>query len=91
MTTDKRKQSKTKFEMQNILILISIFVYLYYYFLLQKSDKHGISPLLAAIWEGHTTCVRVLLENGASKDGKAPDGTSYIDAAEKNEIRELLS
>jgi ankyrin repeat protein len=27
------------------------------------SDKHGISVILAAIWEGHTECVKFLLEN----------------------------
>jgi len=53
-------------------------------------DKHGISALLAAIWEGHTTCVKFLIQNGASRDGKAPDGTSYEEAAEKEEIRALL-
>ncbi|GAB6030003.1 hypothetical protein CHUAL_005695 [Chamberlinius hualienensis] len=25
-------------------------------------DKHGITALLAAIWEGHTKCVKLLLE-----------------------------
>lgn len=54
------------------------------------SDKHGISVILAAIWEGHTKCVKYLLDKGCSKDGKAPDGTSYIDAAEKDEIKKLL-
>ncbi|GAU98812.1 hypothetical protein RvY_09905 [Ramazzottius varieornatus] len=53
-------------------------------------DKHGISALLAAIWEGHTDCVRLLLQKGASKDGKSPDGTSYLDCAEKTEIKSLL-
>jgi len=53
-------------------------------------DKHGITALLAAIWEGHTECVRLLLANGASKNGTAPDGTNYIDSAEKSEIKELL-
>ncbi|KAJ9594080.1 hypothetical protein L9F63_014492 [Diploptera punctata] len=53
-------------------------------------DKHGISALLAAIWEGHTDCVKLLLERGAQKDGSAPDGTSYVDAAEKEEIKQLL-
>jgi ankyrin repeat protein len=28
----------------------------------QAKDKHGISALLAAIWEGHTDCVKLLLE-----------------------------
>ena len=27
------------------------------------TDKHGITPILAAIWEGHTTCVKYLLDN----------------------------
>lgn len=30
--------------------------------LLQAKDKHGISVLLAAVWEGHTNCVKLLLE-----------------------------
>ena len=25
-------------------------------------DKHGISVILAAIWEGHTACVKYLIE-----------------------------
>lgn len=54
-------------------------------------DKHGITPLLAAIWEGHTECVRVLITNGAKIDGRTPDGLSYLDAAEKAEIKSLLS
>lgn len=31
-----------------------------------------------------------LLSQGASKTGTAPDGTSYLDAAEKDEIKALL-
>jgi hypothetical protein len=27
---------------------------------------------------------------GASKDGKCPDGSSYVEAAEKEEIKALL-
>lgn len=56
----------------------------------QALDKHGITPILAAIWEGHINCVKELLKNGASKTGKAPDGTSYIDSAESAEIKQLL-
>jgi len=58
---------------------------------LNAEDKHGISPLLAAVWEGHTSCVKFLLEKGAAKDGKTPDGSSYVDAAEKAEIKALLT
>jgi ankyrin repeat protein len=87
---------------------------------LQAKDKHGITALLAAIWEGHTDCVKLLLEKvnlvnvnsilfklqaqnsqrkifsicvcsqGASRDGKTPDGSSYLEAAEKDEIKALL-
>lgn len=53
-------------------------------------DKHGISPILAAIWEGHTECVKLLLSKGAKKDGKAPDGTSYSDSAETDALKNLL-
>ncbi|CAB3375876.1 myotrophin-like [Cloeon dipterum] len=53
-------------------------------------DKHGITALLAAIWEGHTDCVKLLLESGASPQGETPDGSSYIEAAEKEEIKALL-
>ncbi|XP_055329076.1 myotrophin-like [Paramacrobiotus metropolitanus] len=53
-------------------------------------DKHGISALLAAIWEGHTECVKLLLQKGAKPDGKSPDGTKYIDCADKKEIKDLL-
>lgn len=53
-------------------------------------DKHGISALLAAIWEGHTSCVKLMIQKGAVKQGATPDGTSYMDAAEKQEIKDLL-
>ncbi|XP_072047596.1 myotrophin-like [Amphiura filiformis] len=54
------------------------------------TDKHGISVILAAIWEGHTECVKFLLSKGASKSGKAPDGSGYLDCAEKDDIKALL-
>ena len=71
---------------------------------MNAEDKHGISPLLAAVWEGHTSCVKFLLEKvsfklkptskraplllqGAARDGKTPDGSSYVEAAEKPEIK----
>uniref|UniRef100_A0A6A7FWT7 Myotrophin-like n=1 Tax=Hirondellea gigas TaxID=1518452 RepID=A0A6A7FWT7_9CRUS len=56
----------------------------------EVTDKFGVSPLLAAIFEGHTKCVQSLLQAGARKDGKAPDGSSYLDNAEKDEIKALL-
>ncbi|CAH1399971.1 myotrophin isoform X1 [Halyomorpha halys] len=57
---------------------------------INAKDKHGISALLAAIWEGHTSCVRTLLDKGAEKIGSAPDGTNYLDCADKAEIKQLL-
>ncbi|OXU26427.1 myotrophin [Nasonia vitripennis] len=57
---------------------------------INATDKHGITTLLAAIWEGHTSCVKLLLEKGAKPNGLTPDGKSYLDAAEKDEIKELL-
>lgn len=54
-------------------------------------DKHGISCILAAIWEGHTNCVKLLLDSGAKKNGVTPDGSSYIDATDKQEIKFLLA
>ncbi|BFZ04847.1 hypothetical protein BsWGS_07886 [Bradybaena similaris] len=53
-------------------------------------DKYGITPLLSAIFEGHTAIVKLLLAWGANKSGKSPDGASYIDCAEKDEIKALL-
>lgn len=54
------------------------------------TDAHGITPLLCAIWEGHPNCVKFLISKGAKKDGKSPDGTSYLDCAETSEIKDLL-
>ncbi|ESO86950.1 hypothetical protein LOTGIDRAFT_128209 [Lottia gigantea] len=53
-------------------------------------DSHGITPLCAAVFEGHVKCVKILLEKGADKNGKAPDGTPYIECAETDEIKNLL-
>jgi len=57
---------------------------------INAKDKHGISVILAAIWEGHTKCVKFLLAKGCAKDGTAPDGRSYLEAAETEEIKSLL-
>ena len=35
---------------------------------LNAKDKHGISVVLAAIWEGHTRCVKFLLEKVSVKN-----------------------
>lgn len=58
---------------------------------IQAVDKHGITPILAAIWEGHTNCVKILLDAGVPKTGKTPDGLDYLEAADKADIKALLS
>jgi len=54
------------------------------------TDKHGIPVVLAAIWEGHTDCVKLLIESGACKDGKTPDGKTFVEVAEKQDIVDIL-
>lgn len=46
---------------------------------------------MAAIWEGHTNCVKILLDAGVPKTGKTPDGLDYLEAADKADIKALLS
>ncbi|KAG7257531.1 hypothetical protein CRUP_008162 [Coryphaenoides rupestris] len=53
-------------------------------------DKHGLTPLLSAIYEGHLSCVRILLAKGADKDWKGPDGLNALEAAESDDIKALL-
>ncbi|XP_065912767.1 myotrophin-like [Dysidea avara] len=59
--------------------------------LVDLADKHGITPLLAAIWEDHESCVKLLLDKGANKNGKSPDGKSYVECAESDEVKQMLS
>ncbi|KAH8291620.1 hypothetical protein KR018_007043 [Drosophila ironensis] len=56
-----------------------------------RKDKYGITPLLAAIWEGHTRCVEFLLQMGASRTELTPTGLSYEEVAEREDIRRLLA
>ncbi|RNA20216.1 myotrophin [Brachionus plicatilis] len=53
-------------------------------------DKYNISPLLAAIWENHVSCVKLLLNKGANRSVKAPDGRSLIESTDNDEIKRLL-
>ena len=55
-----------------------------------KASTHGITPLLAAVWEDHVEAVKILIDNGAAKDGKTPDGSSYLEVAQSDEIKQLL-
>ncbi|XP_017110784.1 myotrophin [Drosophila elegans] len=56
-----------------------------------RKDQYGVTPLLAAIWEGHTRCVEFLLRMGASRSERTPQGQSYLEAAEQEDIRRLLA
>ncbi|XP_064635254.1 myotrophin-like [Lineus longissimus] len=58
---------------------------------INEEDKFGITPLLCAIFEGHIDTVKLLLSNGASKDGRAPDGQTYIACADTAEMKKALS
>ncbi|KAN0007328.1 hypothetical protein ACTFIU_000527 [Dictyostelium citrinum] len=53
-------------------------------------DDYGITPLLAAVYEGHKGAVELLLKKGANKSVKGPDGQTAYEAAEKAEIKALL-
>ncbi|EDW82500.1 uncharacterized protein Dwil_GK25099 [Drosophila willistoni] len=55
-----------------------------------RKDKYGITPILAALWEGHTDCVKCLLQQGANRHGQTPNGQSYAEAADNEEIKSLL-
>src|SRR3989338_9268296 len=45
------------------------------------NDAYGITPLLAAVYEGHADAVRVLVKAGASLKVKGPDGKTAVEAA----------
>eukprot|EP01104_Vermistella_antarctica_P014683 TRINITY_DN4674_c0_g1_i1.p1 TRINITY_DN4674_c0_g1~~TRINITY_DN4674_c0_g1_i1.p1 ORF type:complete len:121 (-),score=41.23 TRINITY_DN4674_c0_g1_i1:244-606(-) len=44
-------------------------------------NNFGITPLLAATYESHTSCVKFLLSKGADKAVKGPDGLTAKEAA----------
>ncbi|KAM8739646.1 myotrophin [Acanthopagrus latus] len=53
-------------------------------------DKHGLTPLMSACYENHISCVKVLLEKGADKDRKGPDGCRLFEVAESEAMKALL-
>ncbi|XP_062592510.1 myotrophin-like [Saccostrea cucullata] len=57
---------------------------------INQKDKHNITPLLAAVWEGHVSSVETLLKLGADKTVTSPDGQSLIECAEKEDVKALL-
>ena len=56
-------------------------IYLLYYPCCEKLYDLPLCPLIP---------LSGLVLQGANKNGTAPDGTSYLDAAEKDEIKALL-
>jgi ankyrin repeat protein len=54
-------------------------------------DKYGITPLLAATYEGHADAVKFLLQHKADTSVKGPDGMTAKDAAEKPAVKALFA
>eukprot|EP01088_Endostelium_zonatum_P012955 TRINITY_DN27280_c0_g1_i1.p1 TRINITY_DN27280_c0_g1~~TRINITY_DN27280_c0_g1_i1.p1 ORF type:complete len:129 (-),score=45.21 TRINITY_DN27280_c0_g1_i1:34-420(-) len=54
-------------------------------------DRYGITPLLAAVYEGHTACVEKLLAKGADPSAKGPDGKDAFGAADKDAVKKALA
>ncbi|KAF6777985.1 hypothetical protein AHF37_02416 [Paragonimus kellicotti] len=52
-------------------------------------DKYGVTPLLAAVYEDHVACAKLLLNKGA-KLLDTPDGSSYLDIARSPDLQKLL-
>lgn len=46
----------------------------------------GITPLLAAVYEGHADVVEYLISQGASAKVKGPDGATALEAATDDNI-----
>ncbi|XP_008119982.1 myotrophin isoform X1 [Anolis carolinensis] len=53
-------------------------------------DKHNITPLLSAVYEGHVSCVKLLLSKGADKTVRGPDGLTAFEATDNQAIKALL-
>ena len=59
-------------------------------FHLKAEDTYNITPLLAAVWEDHVSCVELLVKKGANTKVKAPDGKSVLESTENESIKKLL-
>uniref|UniRef100_A0A914ZLA3 Myotrophin n=1 Tax=Parascaris univalens TaxID=6257 RepID=A0A914ZLA3_PARUN len=55
------------------------------------TDVHGITALLAAVFEGHKDVVVLLLSKGARRDTTAPDGRSILDCTSEDDIKQILA
>ncbi|VDK50132.1 unnamed protein product [Anisakis simplex] len=55
------------------------------------TDVHGITALLAAVFEGHKQIVCLLLSKGARRDDKAPDGRCIAECTNEEDIKQMLA
>lgn len=46
--------------------------------------------MLAAVYENHADAVKFLLQNGADRTVKGPDGKTGLEAAEKDEVKKAF-
>ena len=53
-------------------------------------DGYGITPLLAAVYEHHPDSVKFLLQQGADRTVKGPDGKTPLEAAESDEVKKAF-
>lgn len=53
-------------------------------------DKYGITPLLAALYENHESCVKLLIQKGANRTGKSPDGKILAECTDNDKIKAIL-
>jgi len=58
---------------------------------IDQPDRYGITPLLAAVYEGHKGAVELLVNKGAKLNVKGPDGKTALEAAEKDDIKKILA
>ncbi|CAJ0953112.1 unnamed protein product, partial [Mesorhabditis belari] len=56
-----------------------------------KTDCHGISPLLYAAWEDHLELAKVLISKGANREVNSPDGKPLIECAASEKMRSLIA
>ncbi|CAJ0564084.1 unnamed protein product, partial [Mesorhabditis spiculigera] len=54
------------------------------------ADKHGITPLLYAIWENHIEVAKLLMAKGANRNVKSPLNEPLLDCATSDEMKDLL-
>ncbi|XP_029969829.1 myotrophin [Salarias fasciatus] len=57
---------------------------------INATDSLGLTPLITACYEGHRDSVKLLLEKGAKKDLKATNGATALEAADNDDIKQLL-